>query len=140
MNNLELLRMACEINGETDVLGTFPNPLLPGDEVDAILLDIATELFAANDTASATIEVYACNAKPASAAEARGGVALLAPIALPLRVDYSNGTDAIFGQTVSLPLLFVCGQSSMWIAVVATYPLANTIGAAFLKVFRGKKQ
>lgn len=117
--------------------GAFPSAL-PGDNADALNLYIGST--ANGDDArdgDITVEVYVTARKPKTAAEARNGSQILAPLVLPAVPTLMSAGAFSYNLVVNIPLVFRLGQSSRYVTVLITAGNVDIRYAAFMKVFRG---
>jgi hypothetical protein len=114
--------------------------LLKGDVVDSVRVLIRTSAAHADimNGDDFTLEIYVCNSKPASVAEARNGRALLAATDFPLQAEPDSSLMAAVGHfRESLPMIHQGQIGELYVALVFTAPTNVALtGAALLDVYR----
>lgn len=119
-------------------------PMLPGDTLDSIIVHARSG--PTNDVSSCdpSIEVYACNSKPTTVAEARAGTCLLVSTVL-ISAPYEFLNDA--AQSVAwmfdaaLPVSFSPAVYQRYIAVVMTASSNGSLTATLsAKIFRAPRK
>lgn len=115
--------------------GACPYPFLPNDALDLLVIRLATELVP-SALATASIQVFATNKFPESAAESANGE-LLADAVYPLLPVYFDGVNGLFTLEVSAPLVFAASLRSRYLSAVVDPDFAEAYNMTLLaKVFR----
>lgn len=115
-------------------LGTMP-PLVAGDYVTSITFYLGSALDETDLAGDVTLEVYACNSKPATVTEARNGRVVFPSTNLPLLSAEAGAAQWQFRLQLTVPVLFLPRSSELHLAVVAT-PSVDMTGAAFFHIQR----
>lgn len=136
------LAYALVVQASNEVLVVSP-PLLPGDQVDELVLALTSNKDTAPDGQLIQVEAYAHDAQPGTgnASLVQAGVTVIPNSPIPATPHLVNSSptapEAVYIVNVRIPIYHVCSQRGRYLAFrIVNNNNQDYNGSMFLKLFR----